>query len=260
MILLYVPRLTWESQLISLVLVSWITFAFAYLLFTQLGKRLAWEKEVVGCLILTAGLGNTSFVGFPILEALLGPESLKYGVLVDQPGTFLICSTFGLWIAHAYSEGSFSKRLIFKKILVFPPFIFFTLSLILLQVGWSAQDEMLELLKALSSTLAPLALISVGLQLKVNDWESSKKYLAYGLCYKLLVTPLLIWGLYRLFKIPEDIFQVAFLESAMAPMITSSILAATFGLRPKLAGLMVGIGVPVSLVTIALWYFIVLAS
>jgi predicted permease len=40
---------------------------------------------LIGCLILTAGLGNTSF-GFPIIEALYGEEGLKTAILVDQPG------------------------------------------------------------------------------------------------------------------------------------------------------------------------------
>jgi predicted permease len=56
-------------------------------------------------LILTAGLGNTSFLGFPIIEALYGQEGMKTAILVDQPGTFVVLSTLEL-SATMYSKGA----------------------------------------------------------------------------------------------------------------------------------------------------------
>jgi predicted permease len=44
------------------------------------------------------------------------------------------------------------------------------------------------------------------------------------------------------------------IEAAMAPLITSSILAATNDLHPRLAGVMVGVGVPISFLTLFAWY------
>ena len=44
------------------------------------------------------------------------------------------------------------------------------------------------------------------------------------------------------------------MEAAMAPMITGSILAIMYGLNPKLATQMVGIGVPLSFLTLYGWY------
>jgi predicted permease len=57
---------------------------------------------LTGCLILTAGLGNTSFLGFPIIEALYGQEGMKTAILVDQPGTFVVLSTLGIIVATMY--------------------------------------------------------------------------------------------------------------------------------------------------------------
>jgi predicted permease len=42
-------------------------------------------------------------------------------------------------------------------------------------------------------------------------------------------------------------------EAAMAPMITGALLAMEHGLEPRLASAMVGLGVPLSLVTVPLW-------
>jgi predicted permease len=45
--------------------------------------------------------------------------------------------------------------------------------------------------------------------------------------------------------------EVAIMESAMAPMITASILATTHGLKPRLSSMMIGFGIPISFITLA---------
>ncbi|HMK06704.1 MAG TPA: hypothetical protein VK476_04185, partial [Flavobacterium sp.] len=50
--------------------------------------------------------------------------------------------------------------------------------------------------------------------------------------------------------------DVSIMESAMAPMITSAILASSYGLKPKLSSMMIGVGIPLSFVTLAFWYYI----
>jgi hypothetical protein len=44
----------------------------------------------------------------------------------------------------------------------------------------------------------------------------------------------------------SKMIEVAIMESAMAPMITASILA-THGLKPRLSSMMIGFGIPISL-------------
>ena len=50
--------------------------------------------------------------------------------------------------------------------------------------------------------------------------------------------------------------EISFLESAMAPMITAVIIAIDHQLSPKVSNLMIGIGIPLSIVTLAIWYFV----
>jgi hypothetical protein len=42
----------------------------------------------------------------------------------------------------------------------------------------------------------------------------------------------------------------------MAPMITAIIIAIDHQLSPKVSNLMIGIGIPLSFVTLAIWYFV----
>ena len=255
-ILLSVPSITWSAKLLSLGLAAWIIFGAAYYFFTFYGHKFGWDKKVIGCLILTAGLGNTSFIGFPVIFAMLGNEAFSYAVVFDQTGTFLICSTLGIWLVNSYSSYHLSRSMLLKRIIQFPPFLAFTASIILSFYGWEATGDLKWWLQFLVVLLGPLAFMSVGLQLKIQDIRCEWKYLKWGLGFKLILAPMMIYFLYMILGVPREIFEVALLESAMAPMITASILAASYGLHPRLASLMVGLGVPVSFLSLSLWYLL----
>jgi predicted permease len=66
----------------------------------------------------------------------------------------------------------------------------------------------------------------------------------------------MVWLVYSLFLERNSLeFKVTVLESGMAPMITGSIIAIQFGLQPKLATLLSGLGMPISAISIAIWYY-----
>lgn len=253
---LSLPDLVWNFSLIPLMLVTWIIFGMAFFIFPFLGKKFGWNKELVGCLILTAGFCNSSFVGFPIIEAAYGKEALKHAIFLDQSGSFLIVSSFGVWVAITYSAGQLRKRILFKRILLFPPFIAFLLGITLGQFGWRAEGVIREVLERLAALLTPMALITVGLQLKWSDIHEELRYLIAGLSFKLIAAPLVIGLIYFFWDLPKSVFQVSVMEAAMAPMVTSSILASSHNLRPRLAGMMVGVGVPLSFLTLGIWYLV----
>jgi predicted permease len=53
-------------------------------------------------------------------------------------------------------------------------------------------------------------------------------------------------------QIPHEIARITILEAAMAPMITGAIVAKENDLDPELCSLMVGIGIPLSLLSVPL--------
>ena len=54
--------------------------------------------------------------------------------------------------------------------------------------------------------------------------------------------------------VPVIVLQTLLLESAMASQITGGIIAADQGLGPELARLMVGLSIPLSLLSVPLWH------
>jgi predicted permease len=87
--------------------------------------------------------------------------------------------------------------------------------------------------------------------------KTERKFLMAGLAFKLMISPLLILGVMKVLNLTGTFGRVAVMEAAMAPMVTSTIVAQAHGLRPKLAALMLGLGVPLSFVTLLLWHAIV---
>ncbi|MCD8491891.1 MAG: hypothetical protein LRY51_08325 [Geovibrio sp.] len=69
--------------------------------------------------MLSGGLGNTSFVGFPMINAFYGEELIGIGVLCDQ-GSFFVLSTLGIMVAAKYASGRVSSWEIVQKVLMFP--------------------------------------------------------------------------------------------------------------------------------------------
>jgi malate permease and related proteins len=256
--LYYIPKIKWDTKLLFPILVTWIGFTVSYLFFSFLGNKFGWSKKLTGCLIITAGFGNTSFLGFPIIQALYGNEGLKTAILVDQPGTFVVLSTLGILVATLYSKGNANGFYIAKKILFFPPFITFLLACLMNVYGFEFHTYLQFVFQKIGSFMTPLAMFSVGLQLRFDRKSQHWKFLGLGLFYKLILTPALIYVMYVvLFNQNSKAIQVCIMEAAMAPMITASILAASYGLKPRLSSMMIGFGIPISFVTLLFWYFIV---
>jgi predicted permease len=267
-ILIQIPALLKNTEINQRMLIPismpWLLFTASFGFFVFLGKRLKWSQPEIGALILTAGLGNTSFVGFPILESLFGPSSLRIGVLVDQLGTFLALSTVGIAVAARFSgrEGQRpSAAQVFKNVFSFPPFVALITSVAWYLTGTSDNAIVISIFEKISVTLIPLALVAVGFQLHLSRDVLARQWrpLAYGLGFKLVLMPLVFIGLYVfIFGSMAQSTHITILESAMAPMITACVVAIEFGLKAEIATLMMGIGIPLSLVTVPIWHQILL--
>ncbi|MGB9079680.1 MAG: AEC family transporter [Desulfuromonadaceae bacterium] len=250
---LHIHALSIDSSLLLTAGMAWLLFGCSWLIFGVAGQLFRLDRETTGALILVAGLGNTSFVGLPMIEAYFGKEYLGIGIIADQLGSFMVLSTLGIFAAALYSSGDVTPRQMARKILLFPPFQALVLALLLRPVSfpeWSVQ-----ILQKLGSTLTPLALVSVGFQLQFGGMRQVLRPLAAGLAYKLILGPAFIFLLYSsIIGAVGSVVQVTIFEAAMAPMITAGIIAIDHNLRPQLVGMLVGVGIPLSFITLHLWH------
>jgi hypothetical protein len=253
--LLYIHDLRLSGDVLLVAAMAWIHFGLAAGFFWAVGKWLALPRPTVGALMLTGGLGNTSFLGLPMIEAYYGKEAIATGLIADQLGSFLVLSILGITVAGLYSSGAPSARVILRRIVLFPPFIALIIALALIPATYPEWFTLL--LKRLGDTLAPLALLSVGLQLRLGHVAGNGRNLVIGLLFKLLLAPLALFLLYvPLLGASGQHIQVTLFEAAMPPMITAAIVAAEHDLDPELATLMVAVGIVLSFFTLAAWWWV----
>lgn len=232
---------------------AWLLFGFAVLIFRWMGSKLNWSRSITGCMILVCGLGNTSFLGLPMIEVFFGKEGIPTGLIIDQIGSFLVLSTLGIFTASYYSGSKFDRRTVLKRVVTFPPFISIVIAFLLLPLDYP--QVLVSILEKLGSTLTPLALVSVGFQMRLTHFNTHKLELAIGLLFKLILAPAALYVAY--FFITQErglIFDVTIFEAAMPPMITAAIVATEYKLNKELAAMLVGIGIVLSFLTLTLWW------
>jgi malate permease and related proteins len=253
--LLYVHELPLDRSLAYPTAMAWVLFGLGMIFFVTLGRAAGWSRGTVGGLILVGSLANTSFLGLPMIETFYGKEHLGLGILIDQLGTYMVLSTLGILIAVTYAAGAVSPAAIARKILRFPPFQAVLLALALKPLDYPGGLEVV--LGKLGGTLAPLALVSVGYQLRLAELRGRFAALSAGLAFKLVMGPALVLALFAgALGAGGPHIQVTIFEAAMAPQIGASIVALEHKLDPPLVTLMVGIGIPLSFLTLPLWWYV----
>jgi len=254
LVLELIPRLHFDPQLWFLVVTQWLVFIGAAVAFRLLGNAWGWSRARIGCMTLMAGLGNTSFVGYPLLEALRGREGLALGVVADQLGCFVALAVGGVLVSAIYSGKTPKPREVVLRVVTFPAFIALAAGAMVGALGgWPGPAE--AILERLGATLVPLALFSVGLRLKLQFGGGQAAPLALALGWKLLAAPLLMLGLGLLAGVGGMVLTIGVLQAAMAPMISAAILCDQHHLEPPLANTILGSGILLSLVTVPLWSY-----
>lgn len=248
-----VHRLKFDVSLLAPAAMAWLMFGLGCAFFWWIGRVMKLSRATTGALMLTGSLANTSFIGVPMIEAYYGSEGVGLGILIDQAGTYLVLSTLGILVASIYAEGNRpTLRGIAKKVFTFAPFLAFLLSLALIPFDYPGWLD--NLLNRLGGTLVPLALVSVGYQMQLSEVHGRGTQLAVGLGFKLLLAPLVIALIYAgLFAGRGETVQITIFEAAMPPQIGAAIVAMEHNLDPHLVTLMVGIGIPLSFLTLPVW-------
>jgi len=250
----YLPHITWSPQLFFPALAPVIVWVGGWIYITLLSSKSRLGKKEIGGLKLSAGLSNTSFVGFPLIMAYFNEKAVGIAIICDQV-TFALLATVGVVVAVIASQKhELSAGLILKRVLRFPPLLGCVSALIIPHfINISFLDPFFD---KLATTVAPLALFSIGLQLQFDGWRSEVKWISSTLIYKLLLAPALVTAVAVVLRLKGIIPQIGIFEAAMPTLLTSGVVAEEYGLNPKLSNLIIGIGIILALASSALWYWL----
>ena len=252
----YLPKVQWSLEMLFPILSTVLIAVGSSILVLFYSRIKNYSRRSRSTMELASGYSNTSFIGFPLIAAFYGEQYLSIAIICDQT-MFLMLSTMGIITAlkGGSKSGKISSIFILKRLFTFPPFLGFISALILSQ--FFNLDFAEPLFDKLAATVAPLALFSVGLQLKFNGWRKLMPQISTSMLYKLILAPLCVLLLALVFDIKEDIAKISIFEAAMPTVITSSIIAEQFRLNTKLINLIIGISILVGFVTTGIWFEII---
>lgn len=252
----YLPHIQWQQSLIFPALSPVIVWLCGWLFITLYARtQNGMSRATQGGLKLVGGLSNTSFVGFPLIMAWFSDSEIAIAIICDQV-TFTLLSTIGIIVAiRSSQQQKLTASLVLKRVLTFPPLIGCVAALTLPR--YINFDAINPLFDKLAATVGPLALFSIGLQLKFSGWRGELRHIGATLFYKLILAPTIVLAVVMLLGLKGIIPQISIFEAAMPTLLTSGIIADQYNLNPKVANLVVGIGIILSLLTTAGWYFII---
>lgn len=250
----YLPKVEWSQEMLFPIL-STVVIAVGSLFYMKFySKAKGYSERSQRSLELASGYSNTSFIGFPLISAFYGEQYLSIAIICDQT-MFLCLSTIGIVSAlkgGSNGSGTISSSFILKRLFTFPPFLGCISALILSQfIDLSPAEPFFD---KLAATVGPLALFSVGLQLKFNGWRKLWSQISMSMVYKLMIAPAVVMLLALVIGIKGDVAKISIFEAAMPTLVTSSIIAEQFKLNTKLTNLIIGISIIVGFFTAAFWY------
>jgi predicted permease len=258
LIFLRLPSLEISGDILVPIVMPWCMLAVSAALVFAVSTLLKWDQRIQGLLLLLVPLGNTSFLGIPMVQTFFGDKLVPYALLYDQFGTFLALATYGAAVTSLASvdsaQPSSRVKAIALKVISFPPFIALMLSTLLRSITF--HPAVTSTLEILSSTLVPSVMIAVGFRIRLRIPQQHRVPLTVGLALKLVLSPLLALAGCRLLGLDGDAVDVSIFESGMPPMIAAWAVASKSGLDPDLGAAMVGLGILLSFATLPLLFLL----
>lgn len=255
LILHKIPDVPWDAEVLVPVATAWAVVVVGSVAVLVAARVADWTTRTTGTLLLVVPLGNTSFLGLPAIEVLLGRDHLGPAIAFDQGGSFLALATFGSIVvarhgAVAGTSGAVANGI--RTMLRFPPFLALVVALVLRRTGVPADLD--AVLSVLGSTVGPVAMGALGMRLTVKGWVGHRRLVAGVLAWRLVVVPALVLAVAVVVGDSSATgWRIAVMQSAMPTMVTAGVLAGNSGLDGDLAALVVGAGTLVSLATLPVW-------
>lgn len=255
-VLLKIPELKLSAELLIPAVLPWAILGINVVIIIILARIFNWSRPITGCLLLVVPLGNTSFIGIPLVRAFLGEQYIPYAVIYDQLGSFLALATYGSVILSVYGTAGkkINKKDIVLKTITFPPFLALITALLLKPFSYPAIA--VNILNMLGATLVPVVMIAVGYQLTLKISKKEISPLAWGLGLKLILSPIAALLICYIFGFSGSAVKVSIFEAGMAPMVSAGALAILTDLAPSLTAAIVGLGIILSFLTLPLLFLI----
>ncbi|BDI29085.1 malate permease [Capsulimonas corticalis] len=215
-------------------LAIFLTELALFALILTFGRILRLSRPRLGALLLVGTFGNTGFLGYPITLALL-PHQFPTAILIDQFGMTVPLTIAAALIGSLYGsaqtqEGASAALLRLLRSPILPALALGLLAHFLPAAHAFLASPLGQILDKTLGYLAqgttPLVLLAVGLALRPEAAGKNVLPLLLSCTLKLLISPLIMLPLSRLFGLRGDLLTISILLAAMPTSVMSSVYSA----------------------------------
>lgn len=194
-----------------------------------IGTILKLDRKILAAVLITSMFMNAGNYGLPLTNFAFGEAALAFASVFFVINA-MFTNTLGIVIA---SSGSMSVLNAIKGLLKFPAIYALALGIIFLQFGWKLPSGIDRTVSLLSDAAIPCMLVLLGMQLVNIRLNGRILPLMLTGSMRLLIAPLLAFGLARLFGMTGPSYQAVVLEAAMPVAVLTTILATEFDVEPS---------------------------
>ena len=211
-----------------------------------LGKLLKLKNSLLGAFLITAAIGNTGYIGFPLTIGLFGQGELVKSVFYDF-GTVVVLFTIGIMIAGYFGDPE-HKMNVFKEFATFPSVIALVLGLVCNPL--TLPHFAVTTLEYLSLANVPLVMLTVGLTLESKAIGRYAAPLAAMIAVKLMVSPVVAFLAGTAGSLSGTNLGIIVLEASMPAVMLSLVVGLKYKLDVEFISLAIVVSIIASLATI----------
>jgi predicted permease len=193
-----------------------------------LGGILHLDRRTLAAVLITAMFMNAGNYGLPLTSFAFGETALAFASVFFVVNA-LFTNTLGIVIA---SSGTMSVWAAVKGLVKFPAIYALALGVLFLQFNWKLPSGVDRTVTLLSNAAIPSMLVLLGMQLVNIRLDGQVRPLILTSSMRLLIAPLIAFGLTRLFGMTGPSYQAVVIESAMPVAVMTTILATEFDAEP----------------------------
>jgi predicted permease len=210
--------------------VAWAVSLVGLSVAWEIARTLRLPARTAGGFVLAATLGNTGYLGYPIVQALLGPGALPAAVFYDVFGTVAVLFTLGIAVAARYGEHE-GRINVLKELFTFPAMIALLVALafrfVPLPVAVSA--TVMDWTGIAAKMAVPLIMVSLGISLDLSALRGSLAPLGALAGVKLLLLPAIAVAIAVMTKDTGGV-RVLALQAGMPSMMLALVVGERFKL------------------------------
>ena len=220
---------------LKLPLIICISFVLVGVLSYLLGKYIfKLDDKKLGGLILVSMLGNTGFLGYPVVLGMFGEEGLARAIFCDL-GSVFATMLLGTYVGIRF--GKSKNKSVLKEMIKFPPLLTGILSIVLIIFNFKLSylpNFLLKSLNYLSSATVPLIMMSLGLSLSPKSLKFGIFWGLIASLFRFIVSPTFAFSLSEIINIKGLDRNVLLVESSMPSAMMSLVLGTLYELDVKL--------------------------